>query len=221
MTIGVSPAIATNKPGHWNRTTPKPGPAYYDQQKRIQNQNQTTENVINSTGGTSSAESGGNSITAMNNHQFLSLSLMFPQAAGCFKGFQGGGAEGRGSNSMAFLGFHILDHNCWMDKLANQERDIEIMARLKCGSKKYRNAVSFDVVKKDRQYDCVARVIRSNQALIEHEKMEIERLIKDQTFQLTNVIDGRSKRLEKKVAQCKPKHKRVAATVKKKDKNCD
>ena len=104
-------------------------------------------------------------------YNFLALSLMFPNAAGCFKGVQGGADDK--DNFAGFFGMHILDKNCWADRLAGRERDIDLNARLKCGGKFYRNAIAFDVARKDRQQTCVDRVSASNKALMEQEAQRV------------------------------------------------
>lgn len=116
---------------------------------------------------------------SMNTSQFYALSLMFPNAVDCFTGAQGG-AHGSDADKGAsgFLGLHILNKSCWYDKLASQEPDVEINARLKCADKHYRNAVAYDSPKKDRQSACIAMKIASGNALIQEHKSEMDAKIK-------------------------------------------
>lgn len=128
--------------------------------------------------------------TTNSSHNFLALSLMFPNASGCFKGVQGGGSEHDTRGGVAaFLGIHLLDKNCWADKLASTERDADINARLKCGAKWYRNAVAFDSKRKDRHQACYDRVYASNLAMIDKEKAMIEDMLRDELALQTNAIN--------------------------------
>ena len=58
------------------------------------------------------------------------------------------------------------DTNCWMDRLAERERDVTINARLKCGGRKFRNAVAYDVPRRERQARCIDMMIESGRAEI-------------------------------------------------------
>lgn len=134
--------------------------------------------------------------TTNTDNRFLSLSLMFPNASGCFKGTQGGGGDG----GAAFFGLHLLDSNCWMDKLANQERDVEISARLKCGARKFRNAVAFDRPRKKRQVGCVSMLIESGQALIKAEETRLYTALASQTEEInehtSDAVEGTRRLIE-------------------------
>ena len=101
----------------------------------------------------SSADGSNNSTTSTSNESnFFALSTTFPQVSGCFKGAQGGaGASGGG----LWFGRHGLDLDCFYSQIAEAEPEIEVQARLKCGSKAFRNAISFEVPKKERQRHCV------------------------------------------------------------------
>lgn len=102
----------------------------------------------------SSADGSNNSTTSTrNDNDFFALATTFPQVSGCFKGRQGGAA---GGGNGIWIGGHGLDLNCFLTSIAEAEPDIEVAARLKCGSKAFRNAISFEVKKKaDRQLHCV------------------------------------------------------------------
>jgi hypothetical protein len=93
-----------------------------------------------------------NTINTSNETNFFAFSTTFPQASGCFGGMQGGGA---GSSVGGFLGFHYLNQDCWMSQLAEAEADAEVRALLKCGSKKFRNAIGFEQPGSKRQRFCV------------------------------------------------------------------
>jgi len=115
-------------------------------------------------GGSADSQSSTGDMVSTNTSQFYALSLMFPGASDCFTGVQGGAQDADASNaSSGFLGFHMLNKSCWLDRLASQETDIEINARLKCGDRKYRNAVAYDSRAKNRQRDCIAMKVASGQ----------------------------------------------------------
>ncbi len=101
----------------------------------------------------SSLDGSNNSTTSTSNDtDFFSLATTFPQVSGCFKGRQGGAG---GAGGGIWFGGHGLDLNCFLTSIAEAEPDIEVSARLKCGSKAFRNAISFEVKSRDRQVHCV------------------------------------------------------------------
>ncbi len=100
----------------------------------------------------SSDGSNNSTIATSNESNFFALATTFPQVSGCFKGKQGGAA---GSGGGIWFGGHGLDLNCFLTSIAEAEPDVEVSARLKCGAKAFRNAISFEVAKKDRQLHCV------------------------------------------------------------------
>lgn len=132
------------------------------------------------------ASNDGVQVSDNSQHNFLALSLMFPNASGCFKGVQGGGDDK--DNFAGFLGFHWLDKNCWSDTLANRERDADINARLKCAGKHFRNAIAFDVKgsRRVKQQACVDRVAASNRAMIAQENERLQKLIDKQTTRINS-----------------------------------
>jgi hypothetical protein len=142
-------------------TTPQPKQEQNQGQDQGQHQTSTADANSNSTS-IVTASNDGNELS-VDGDQFYALSLMFPSASGCFSGVQGGGAD---NDSGGFLGFHVLNKSCWADKLASQEQDIEINARLKCSDKKYRNALAYDLPRKDRQSACVAMKVKSGTDLV-------------------------------------------------------
>lgn len=115
-------------------------------------------------------------LTSVNSSQFYALSVMFPQASGCFSGVQGGGND---NDQGGFLGIHILNTSCWLNQVASTERDIEINARLLCGDRKYRNAVAYDSPRKTRQADCIARKTKSGRDEMAMLRDELERVEHD------------------------------------------
>lgn len=116
---------------------------------------EATGGNADATGGASSASADGSNNSTTNNENestFFALATTFPQVSGCFKGKQGGAA---GSGTGIWFGGHGLDMNCFLTSIAEAEPDIEVAARLKCGSKAFRDAISFQVAKKERQLHCV------------------------------------------------------------------
>lgn len=104
----------------------------------------------NAAGGEANASADGSNNSTTNNENdsdFFALSTTFPQVSGCFKGAQGGAGGGGGA---LWFGRHGLDLDCFYAQIAEAEPEIEVQARLKCGSKAYRNAIAYDVKDKPR-----------------------------------------------------------------------
>ncbi len=108
--------------------------------------------------------------TISNETNFFAFSTTFPQASGCFGGAQGGGGSGSGGG---FLGLHFLNNDCWTSALAEAEASVDVRARLKCGGKKFRNAIAFDQ-RDDRQGYCVHYMVEVYSREIEHVKEQVE-----------------------------------------------
>lgn len=141
--------------------------------------------------------------TSTNNSRFYALSLQFPQASGCFKGVQAGGADDE--EGMGFFGIHLLNTNCFLMQQAATERSIEINARLKCGSKKYRNAVAFDRPRDERQRACVNMLVQSGQALMQQETQALLSMLEDQTVAInthTSIENEGTRRVIEECTDC-------------------
>ena len=115
---------------------------------------------------------GGDSVS--NETNFFAFSTTFPQASGCFGGAQGGGGGGSGGG---FLGLHFLNNDCWTSALAEAEANVDIRARLKCGGKKFREAVAFDQPSRERQHWCVNYVSDIYTREIAHVKDQVEEAV--------------------------------------------
>jgi len=139
----------------------------------INSYNEKTVNKSIDVSSESISESSNGDQVSMNSSQFYALSVMFPQAAGCFTGVQGGGTD---NAQGGFLGFHLLNKSCWLNQVASTERDIDLNARLLCGDAKYRNAIAYDVPRKDRQAACIRMKAKSGQDQMDTLKAEVERL---------------------------------------------
>ena len=136
-----------------------------------------------------------------NDSTFFALATTFPQVSGCFKGKQGGAA---GGGNGIWFGGHGLDLNCFLTMLAESEPDIEVQARLKCGAKAFRNAISFEVAKKERQLHCVNYMTLKHRnelsALRERAEfllMERNRIEKELTERNTTLIRQCAEKLER------------------------
>jgi hypothetical protein len=103
----------------------------------------------------------------------MALALQFPNLADCLGGAQGGAnSKGRG----AFLGFNFLNAACWLQRLAESEKDLDIRSRLKCGDDHYRDAITFDMrgSRLEKTQACIAYVKPRWQAILEHEREAAE-----------------------------------------------
>lgn len=94
---------------------------------------------------------GGDNATT-NTSTFFSVARSLPAAGKCFSTADGGGGNGNGAG---FLGIQYLNSDCWYSALAQEERNVEVRALLKCGSKKFRNAIAYTEKRNVRQSYCV------------------------------------------------------------------
>ncbi len=124
----------------------------------------------------SSADGSNNSTTNnKNDSDFFALATTFPQVSGCFKGAQGGAGGGGGA---LWFGRHGLDLDCFYSQIAEAEPEIEVQARLKCGSKAFRNAIAYERPRKERQAYCVEYMTAKHRA-------ELERLRQEAAFYMS------------------------------------
>jgi len=128
--------------------------------------------------------SGGNSNVS---YEYFAFSTQFPQAAGCFGGAQGGAS---GSGSGGFLGFHILNKDCWLDALAEAETNVDMRARLKCGASKFRDAIAFDQPRKGKQKYCIDYVTKAWRHEIEIQREAISECKKDTGTPVCAYVNG-------------------------------
>lgn len=128
-------------------------------------------NVSNTVGGGDTILSAGDtnmaggdtSVNFNSSDEFFAFSTGFPNASGCFTGGQGG-------DGSTFLGLHFLNTSCWLNTLAESETHLDIRARLKCGDRKYRNAIAYDSKGIDRREACIAFVSERWLKEIQNEK---------------------------------------------------
>ena len=140
----------------------------------------TSDSIADAAGGSSD-----NAVAISNVYMSRAFAQDFPITSGCFAGVNAGHDETTGSKSTgSFLGFTYLNKSCHLQGLAAQERDVMIVARLKCGDRKYRNAVAFDA--KDhgqkKRERCIAVSTQSMIGAIEDERRRVE-LLEDELRQ--------------------------------------
>lgn len=138
------------------------------QQRQTQTQeaNANSESAANSESVSQGGDAGDNSLV----NAFYSYAQSDRGAVNCF--ISGDGAAA-GDGKFGALGIYWLDTNCWMDAVAANERDVEINALLKCGGKKYRNAIAYDQPKRQRQKFCVDKLMDSGMAQIREENAKL------------------------------------------------
>ena len=171
----------------WTDPMKKPR-AVQQRQSQAQDQAQTqvataaAAATATATSGDSSAsaqggDAGDNSLVNVSEHTFYSYAQSDRGAVNCFISADGAAAS---NGKFGALGIYWLNTNCWMDAVAAEERDVEINALLKCGGKKYRNAIAYDQPKRERQRFCVDKVMDSGMAQIKEENArliaEVERI---------------------------------------------
>lgn len=182
LVLAALPAWATNPPD--NRPPPKSHPiktdaransdaqadanAHAGAEAQAEGGNAQADAQGGQASSSSSADGSNNSTTSTSNESnFFALSTTFPQVSGCFKGAQGGaGASGGG----LWFGRHGLDLDCFYSQIAEAEPEIEVQARLKCGSKAFRNAIAFESPSKERQRYCVDYMTAKHRAELERMK---------------------------------------------------
>jgi hypothetical protein len=132
--------------------------------------------------GVGMASNDGNTLDAgdtSNRTTFFSFNSSIPAAGQCFGAVNGGGGDGGGGG---FLGWNFLNKDCWYSALAAEEKSVEVRARLKCGSKAFRNAISYTEKRGDRQQHCVSYMIRTFVEQIEFEKEQVQAMLDSQTL---------------------------------------
>ena len=90
----------------------------------------------------------------------------------------GGGDDG----TAGFLGFQWIDHDCFMNGLAEMESNADSKALLKCGVKKIRKAIAYDQPRKERQAYCygylkeiyLAEIAELRRQVIDEQQFQLE-----------------------------------------------
>jgi len=110
---------------------------------------------------------------------FFSFNSSIPAAGKCFGAVNGGGGDSGGGG---FLGLNFLNKDCWYSALAAEEKSVEVRARLKCGSKAFRNAIAYTEPRKTRQQYCVAYMSKKFVEQIKFEQAEVQAMLDSQTI---------------------------------------
>lgn len=121
----------------------------------------------------------GGSTTTNNETSFFAFSSRLPNAGECFGAVEGGGGSGSGGG---FLGWRPLNNDCWFSALAEAEENVQVRARLKCASKMFRNAISYNQAGKNRQTHCIGFMVRTYVEQIEFERSQVQAMIDAQTL---------------------------------------
>lgn len=89
------------------------------------------------------------SLSSKDSSRYFAFGTSFPNAEGCLGGVQVG---------FGLYGQHKIDNSCWIQKLADSEKNVDLKARLKCADKKYRKAIAYNVPwhkRKERRQACI------------------------------------------------------------------
>ncbi len=120
-----------------------------------------------------------------NNTRFFAFNSSIPAAGECFGAAQGGGGNGTGGG---FLGINFLNKDCWYAKTAEFEESVEVRARLKCGSKAFRNAIAYEKPKRERQQACIGFMVRSMVEQLEFENAKAQEMFDAQTLLINDHV---------------------------------
>lgn len=97
-------------------------------------------------------DSSGQTVSSTHQSAYVAVQRNLPSAVGCFGPVDGGGGDG---GKFAFFGFTPLNKDCWSQEVSAGYEDVQIKSRVECGSKWFRNAISFHIRRSDRQQHCV------------------------------------------------------------------
>lgn len=168
-------------------------------QAQGQGQGQTASGTgTASASGTGSATNEGNNNTTNNNTRFFAFNSSIPSAGECFGAAQGGGG---GSNGGGFLGINFLNKDCWYAKTAEFEESVEVRARLKCGSKAFRNAIAYDRPKRERQQACIGFMVQKMVEQLEYENSRAQQMIDAQTLIISDHVTRETERTTNSVTR--------------------
>ena len=182
------------------------GDSYSD--VRVETGDVASESFSQADGGSSD-----NAVAISNVYMSRAFAQDFPITHGCFVGVNAGGDKTTQTKSTGgFLGFTYLSNSCHMQTLAAAEKDIEIVSRLQCGDRKYRNAVAFDHPKGvSKREHCIAIKKQSLMGAIELEKQKLQELAdeyKTKHSEVENLLvisQEHSEVCDESLARCKVK----------------
>lgn len=118
-------------------------------------------------------DSSGQATSVSNESAYIAVQRNLPQAVGCFGPVDGGGGEGGG---FAFFGWTPLNKDCWSQEVSAGYQDHMIKSRLECGSKWFRNAIGFEIRRRDRQRYCVDWMEERYVAGVEYARRQLDLL---------------------------------------------
>lgn len=139
-------------------------------------------------------DSSGQTVSSAYESAYIAVQRNLPSAIGCFGPADGGGGEGGG---FAFFGFTPLNKDCWSQEVSAGYEDAQIKARVECGSKWFRDAIGFEIRKRDRQRYCVDWMVERYTAGVEYARQQLEKLEYEQMY--AEALN----RTRDKVAECR------------------
>ncbi len=149
-------------------------------------------NELNASGsGTGEATNEGNNNVTNAKTTFFSFNRSMPAAGKCFGTIDGGAGSDGGAG---FLGINYLNKNCWYAALAADEQSVEVKARLKCGSKIFRNAISYASPRNKRQRDCISFMAKTYIDQLTFERKQLDDALTAQTLIIQDHITTATER---------------------------
>ena len=73
-------------------------------------------------------------------------------------------------------------------EVAEYEESVEVRARLKCGSKAFRNAIAYTSPRKHRQRDCIGFMVESMIEQLEYEQSKVQSMLDSQTLLINDHV---------------------------------
>jgi len=132
-------------------------------------------------------DASGQTVSSAYESAYIAVQRNLPSAVGCFGPADGGGGE---SSNFAFIGLTLLNKDCFAQEVSAGYEDIQIKARVECGSKWFRNAIGFDVRRRDRQRYCVDWMVERYAMGVEYARQQVELL------EYQQMLDGTRARVE-------------------------
>ena len=132
------------------------------------------EAAASATGGKGyGGDSSGQQVSSTFDSTYIAVQRNLPRAIGCFGPVDGGGGEG---SNFAFIGITLLNKDCFAQEVSAGYNDHMIKSRVECGSKWFRNAISFQIRRRDRQSHCVDWMMGRYEASVAHIRNEIAKV---------------------------------------------
>ena len=132
------------------------------------------EAAASATGGKGyGGDSSGQQVSSTFDSTYIAVQRNLPRAIGCFGPVDGGGGEG---SNFAFIGITLLNKDCFAQEVSAGFDDHQVKSRIECGSKWFRNAISYNIRRRDRQSHCVDWMMGRYEASVAHIRNEIGRV---------------------------------------------